>query len=88
MRAGSFSGFIDLQKLGDVTERYEQTKWLTWQFGRNNLEEDLAREGDTREVYILLYRIFSEIVDLYGQKFYFFSSIAEDLKNLYANFLT
>ena len=41
-----------------------------------------------REVYILLYRIFSEIVDLYGQKFYFFSSIAEDLKNLYANVLT
>ena len=88
MRAGSFSGFIDLQKFGGVTERYEQTKWLTWQFGRNNLEEDLACEGDTRKVYILLYSIFSEIVNLYGQKFYFFSSVAEDLKNLYPNVLT
>lgn len=55
---------------------------VIWQ---KNLEEDLVCEGDMREVYILLYRIFYEIVDLYGQKFYFFLLIVEDLKNLYVN---
>lgn len=55
---------------------------VIWQ---KNLEEDLVCEGDMREVYILLYRIFFEIVDLYGQKFYFFLLIVEDLKNLYVN---
>lgn len=55
---------------------------VIWQ---KNLEEDLVCEGDMREVYILLYRIFFEIVDLYRQKFYFFLLIVEDLKNLYVN---